>query len=353
MLWRMNQEKCAIEETLKGEHDRRTAERDQQFEEVRAALETKLNAAREDFDRQVEDLISEHEHRCQNLQRAHQAALEALEREKRAAVQERDDREADVEDLTNQMNKTTAQLQLDVQLLRESNEALVADVLRETQEKIEAQARLEEEALRWRQLDEEKRLLVLQLQGQVAQLEASGRQLARDQQQEMETVRSQNLMEMDAVKEEFRASVKAMERRLADDRDAMSQTHQQELADVREIESERLKLVQQEHRTMLAAKEEREAQHLADIECWNECLNAKETELMALRSQLEQRERQTADDWIQRETALMQQFAETKSEGERRVRDLEEAKRLLAVQVRQLAGERDAAQGEIEVFQVN
>ena len=204
----------------------------------------------------------------------------------------------------------------------------------------------------------------------------------------LEALKNKGQEELKALQDEFRVTFMALEHRFTEERDAMSKTREQELFDLNEIHEERLKLVRQEHDIIVAelrrnceeamenvkelqnevedvrneyqcisaASKEKEIQHLNDIESWNDSLNSKEEELIKLREQIQQRERQTADEWIQRETVLMEQFSarfrDSKEDYETRLQAAEEEKSKLADKLRQLQTERDEAVGEVEVFQV-
>jgi Skp family chaperone for outer membrane proteins len=72
---------------LKAEYDRCVAEKDSQYENMRADLETKLNQAKEEHENQVEGLISEHEAQINENRRAHDEAVQNLERQKGALIE--------------------------------------------------------------------------------------------------------------------------------------------------------------------------------------------------------------------------------------------------------------------------
>lgn len=472
LVWQMNQEKAEHEQALKTEHERQMVEKDGQFENVRADLETRLNQAKEEYDARVEDLLGEHQAQLDAHRRSHDEAVRNLEHQKGTIISERDtvlrqlaEKEADLEELTNEMNKTTAQLQLDLQLLRESNEGLVADVELVRRQKIESEERLMAEMDEARaRADDEKcavvssyedlvktlRTLVDERDRQLAELgekmsdaEASARQLLDAKVTDLERLRASHVaelerlstgqkeevlclharyegvilgmedkfaddteklnrrhlheleasavssrQEMQSLQAEFHQAVQVLETKFAAEREAMARTRDQETADLVEIHEEKLKLMRQEHevvvdelrrncdeatenlrelrdeldearfesRALTDAAQEKRVQHLADIESWNDTLNAKERELIELRQHLQERERQTADEWIQRETQLMDQYSararQTAADHEVLLGTVEDEKRRLQAALGQAEKQRDDALAEVEVFQI-
>lgn len=67
---------------LKTEHERQMVEKDGQFENVRADLETRLNQAKEEYDARVEDLLGEHQAQLDAHRRSHDEAVRNLEHQK-------------------------------------------------------------------------------------------------------------------------------------------------------------------------------------------------------------------------------------------------------------------------------
>lgn len=75
-----------------------------------------------------------------------------------------------------------------------------------------------------------------------------------------------------------------------------------------------------------------------------------------MQDNIQRREKEVADEWIQRETAIMTQFAakqqERDVEFESSLRTLETQLLQARSEAQQLAAERDAARDDVAVFQV-
>lgn len=111
-----------------------------------------------------------------------------------------------------------------------------------------------------------------------------------------------------------------------------------------------------EFQAALAAAEDKETRHRSEIEQMSSTIQTKEEELKKLKENLSLREKQTADEWIQRETALMTQCSaqnqQTVADYEARLASLVSELQTARENARQAKTERDAAQEEVSILQI-
>lgn len=94
----------------------------------------------------------------------------------------------------------------------------------------------------------------------------------------------------------------------------------------------------------------------SEIEDLSLNLNGKESEIAHLNEVIQKQEKEAADEWIQRETAIMAQVAaqsqQAHLEFESRLGDVLNQLEAANQSCEQLKSERDAAQDDVAVFQV-
>lgn len=96
--------------------------------------------------------------------------------------------------------------------------------------------------------------------------------------------------------------------------------------------------------------------HSVAFEDVDKKLKAERREIQKLKDAIQQRDKQTADEWIQRETDLMSQFSsqtlKEREEFEQQIRTAENNRAELLENVEKLTTERDAALEDAAVLQV-
>lgn len=107
---------------------------------------------------------------------------------------------------------------------------------------------------------------------------------------------------------------------------------------------------------MLAAAETKEAQHKAEVDKMTHAIQFKENEITHLGETLRRREKETADEWIERETSIMGQLTEQNQtsvqEYEKRLQEVRAQLQQSREETERILQERDAARDDVAVFQV-
>jgi chromosome segregation ATPase len=114
--------------------------------------------------------------------------------------------------------------------------------------------------------------------------------------------------------------------------------------------------IRNDYHNALAAANQVEVQHGARVEELENSIQQKTEELEKMRESVRRRDKQTADEWIQRETALMTQFSsqnqETTSNYETKLAALAQELETTRVTAQSMKKERDEARDDIAVFQI-
>ena len=114
--------------------------------------------------------------------------------------------------------------------------------------------------------------------------------------------------------------------------------------------------VRNDYQNALSAADQVEVLHGARLVELESHIEQKVQELEKLRESMKERDNQTADEWIQRETALMTQFSsqsqETAAGYEAKIKSLTEELKQSRSNAESLKAERDAARDDIAVFQI-
>lgn len=88
-----------------------------------------------------------------------------------------------------------------------------------------------------------------------------------------------------------------------------------------------------------------------------EMLQSKDNNILDMSEMIRRREKETADEWIQRETTIMAQFTEQSksslAEFETRVQDILSQLEQSRDEIQRTKAERDAALDDVAVFQVS
>lgn len=88
-----------------------------------------------------------------------------------------------------------------------------------------------------------------------------------------------------------------------------------------------------------------------------EMLQSKDNNILDMSEMIRRREKETADEWIQRETTIMAQFTEQSksslAEFETRVQDILSQLEQSKDEIQRTKAERDAALDDVAVFQVS
>ena len=88
-----------------------------------------------------------------------------------------------------------------------------------------------------------------------------------------------------------------------------------------------------------------------------EMLQSKDNNILDMSEMIRRREKETADEWIQRETTIMAQFTEQSksslAEFETRVQDILSQLEQSREEIQRMKAERDAALDDVAVFQVS
>lgn len=472
LMWQMSQQRENLELELKTEFENRLCEKEADFERQRANWETQMNEANEDHANQLATLQSNHSVQLNNYRELHEAALETLEREKKDILEVRAlveknllIKEAEIEKVTSEMKEAVNKLQLDLEMLRESNSQLVADVLRVEQERIMTEEKIEVEKVQMKaQAEQEKELLVKSYENvidsirseatrkeeQVSELVsklsvneetlqkelekkekeiedikithedvvsqmsmqhldeiktlhknyekviaakeekfiAEREQLSAVHHETVEALKGHNLLELQKLQEAFRMTFTALERKLEMEKEDLARAHAKELAELNSSYESKMEAVNKHHeavveklnknyeeamdnsqelqqsldylrlefQAVLAAAESKEAHHKAEVEKMTHAIQFKENEITHLGETLRRREKETADEWIQRETSIMAQLTE---QNQKSVQEFESHLQEIRAQLQQskeetvrIKEERDAARDDVAVFQV-
>lgn len=472
LMWQMSQQRENLELELKTEFENRLCEKEADFERQRANWETQMNEAHEDHANQLATLQSNHSVQLNNYRELHEAALETLEREKKDILEVRalveknlQIKEAEIEKVTSEMKEAVNKLQLDLEMLRESNSQLVADVLRVEQERIMTEEKIEVEKVQMKaQAEQEKELLVKSYENvidsirseatrkeeQVSELVsklsvneetlqkelekkekeiedikithedvvsqmsmqhldeiktlhknyekviaakeekfiAEREQLSAVHHETVEALKGHNLLELQKLQEAFRMTFTALERKLEMEKEDLARAHAKELAELNSSYESKMEAVNKHHeavveklnknyeeamdnsqelqqsldylrlefQAVLAAAESKEAHHKAEVEKMTHAIQFKENEITHLGETLRRREKETADEWIQRETSIMAQLTE---QNQKSVQEFESHLQEIRAQLQQskeetvrIKEERDAARDDVAVFQV-
>ncbi|KAK4026795.1 hypothetical protein OUZ56_015821 [Daphnia magna] len=472
LMWQMSQQRENLELELKTEFENRLCEKEADFERQRANWETQMNEANEDHANQLATLQSNHSVQLNNYRELHEAALETLEREKKDILEVRalveknlQIKEAEIEKVTSEMKEAVNKLQLDLEMLRESNSQLVADVLRVEQERIMTEEKIEVEKVQMKaQAEQEKELLVKSYENvidsirseatrkeeQVSELVsklsvneetlqkelekkekeiedikithedvvsqmsmqhldeiktlhknyekviaakeekfiAEREQLSAVHHETVEALKGHNLLELQKLQEAFRMTFTALERKLEMEKEDLARAHAKELAELNSSYESKMEVVNKHHeavveklnknyeeamdnsqelqqsldylrlefQAVLAAAESKEAHHKAEVEKMTHAIQFKENEITHLGETLRRREKETADEWIQRETSIMAQLTE---QNQKSVQEFESHLQEIRAQLQQskeetvrIKEERDVARDDVAVFQV-
>ena len=120
---------------------------------------------------------------------------------------------------------------------------------------------------------------------------------------------------------------------------------------------EQIEAIGKQYQADISAREERENSLFDQVEKLQGEISAKNRQVCDLKETLELREKQTADEWIQRETGLFAQFSTESKIAEDRykaeLKNAEDDRKNLADQLAHVTRERDTALEEIEMFQVS
>lgn len=115
--------------------------------------------------------------------------------------------------------------------------------------------------------------------------------------------------------------------------------------------------LREEFQTLLATGDEKEFEHKTEINKLSDIIQSKEQDIVGLNEIISRREKETADEWIQRETSIMAQFTEqnqkSHAEFEDRLQEISYQLQQAKDEANQLKAERDAALDDVAVFQVN
>lgn len=114
--------------------------------------------------------------------------------------------------------------------------------------------------------------------------------------------------------------------------------------------------LQTEYQALLSKVEHKDAKHQNEITKMAEMIRTKEDSITDLSELISRREKETADEWIQRETTIMAQFTE---QNQKSLEDFEHRFQEVLTQLQQskeeterIKMERDAALDDVAVFQV-
>ena len=177
---------------MKGDFERKICEKDAEIQNQATEWQTKLNQAREEFDNQISEIKSNHSAQLASNVELHEVALSNLEREKneileglfnffntvqikafilialffkleRASIEKKLlEKEVELEKVTCEMKSITEDLQIQLDMLRESNNDLVADLLRVEREKQISENRMESELIEMRAQAQQEKASTLQ-----------------------------------------------------------------------------------------------------------------------------------------------------------------------------------------------
>lgn len=364
LIWQMNQQKENLEQEFKASYDQRLGEVEMEFEIKSAEWETKMNRAKEDFNEELSAMISNHSLQLSNYRELHEAALESLEREKTQMMEDRVEvekklalKEEELVQLTAQMKEQATQLELDLDLLRESNNDLVADLLRVTQDKLLADERMETEKVELAvAAEKEKEDLVQSYENLLASL----RQTLDEQGQTLKNVEE----ELVKARQEFQQQLTDKDAQTEEEIRNLHKSYERVIIDIEEkysLQKEDLQQQFEEERLALKNRSQKEMKILQDEFCVafedvDEKLKAEKREIQKLKDAIQLRDKQTADEWIQRETDLMTQFSsqslKEREEFEQQIRTAENGRVELLEKCEKLTTERDAAIEDAAVLQV-
>ena len=108
---------------------------------------------------------------------------------------------------------------------------------------------------------------------------------------------------------------------------------------------------------MLAAAEAKETHYKAEVEKMSHTIQFKENEITHLGETLRRREKETADEWIQRETSIMAQLTKQNQksvqEFETHLQEVRTELQQAKEEIERVTEERDAARDDVAVFQVS
>ena len=112
-----------------------------------------------------------------------------------------------------------------------------------------------------------------------------------------------------------------------------------------------------EFQAVLAAAEAKETQYKAEVEKMSHTIQFKENEITHLGETLRRREKETADEWIQRETSIMAQLTKQNQksvqEFETHLQEVRTELQQAKEEIERVTEERDAARDDVAVFQVS
>jgi hypothetical protein len=241
----------------------------------------------------------------------------------------------------------------------------------------------------------------------VDQFHVESEQLSISHLKAIEDLQSRSSVELQELQDEFRMTFNALERKLATEKEDLAQAHAKELADSRNSYEEKIAVITKHHegvievlnknyeeamdnvkkiltyfddishvllifqgqelqqsldylrlefQAVLAAAEAKETQHKAEVEKMSHTIQFKENEITHLGETLRRREKETADEWIQRETSIMSQLTEQNQksveEFETRLQEIRAELHQAKEEIGRVAEERDAARDDIAVLQV-
>lgn len=115
--------------------------------------------------------------------------------------------------------------------------------------------------------------------------------------------------------------------------------------------------LREEFQSLLSTSETKESKFTVQVENLTSTIQQKDKEITDLKETLRRREKETADEWIQRETTIMAQFTEenkkSANEFETRLQDLRVQLDQVKEEMEQVKVERDAARDDVAVLQVS
>lgn len=115
--------------------------------------------------------------------------------------------------------------------------------------------------------------------------------------------------------------------------------------------------LRKEFQEAISTADLKESQYQSDMERMKANIRIKEEELEKLAETIRLRDKQTADEWIQRETNLMTQFSgqsqQVAADCEAQLSAMRSQLQIAQENFRQVEGERDAAREDLSVQQVN
>ena len=115
--------------------------------------------------------------------------------------------------------------------------------------------------------------------------------------------------------------------------------------------------LREEFQSLLSTSETKESKFTVEVENLTSTIQQKDKEITDLKETLRRREKETADEWIQRETTIMAQFTEenkkSANEFETRLQDLRVQLDQVKEEMEQVKVERDAARDDVAVLQVS